>query len=61
MLFLLGEKQFGPPDATTRAAIESIADVAQLEELAVHLMNAGGWHELLPSQTRNRRRRTTRP
>ena len=62
LLFLLGEKQFGPPDATTRAVIERIADVAQLEELAVELMNAGSWQELLPPQTRRRSGRCrTRP
>jgi hypothetical protein len=58
LLLLMGEAKFGPPDATARAAIENITDVAQLEELAVRLVNAGSWQELLPARGRTRRRRT---
>ncbi len=58
ILLLQGEAKFGPPDATDRAALESITDVAQLEELAVRLMTADSWQELLPARNRTRRRRT---
>jgi len=58
MLLLMGEAKFGPPDAAARAAIESITDVAQLEELAVRLITADRWQELLPARGRTRRRRT---
>src|SRR5438876_579558 len=47
MLHLQGETKFGPPDAATQAAIESIDDLKQLEELCVRLMSAGSWQELL--------------
>ncbi len=56
LLLILGESKFGPPDDATRAAIESIADVAQLENLAARLMTADSWQELLPARGRTRRR-----
>ncbi len=57
VVLLQGEKKFGPPDTATRAALESITDVAQLEELAVRLMTARSWQELLPARGRTRRAR----
>jgi hypothetical protein len=56
ILLLQGEAKFGPPDAAARAAIESIKDVGQIEDLAVRLMTAGSWQELLPARGRPRRR-----
>jgi predicted transposase YdaD len=47
MLLLQGEAKFGPPDEATRAALEQISDLAQLEALGVRLMNAGSWPKLL--------------
>jgi hypothetical protein len=47
MLLLLGEAKFGPPDEVTRAALEQISDLARLEALAVRLVNAASWPELL--------------
>jgi predicted transposase YdaD len=55
LLLLQGETKFGPPDAAVRAAIESISDLARLEELGVRLMSAGSWQELLPPQTQPQR------
>jgi predicted transposase YdaD len=55
LLLLQGEAKFGPPDAAARAALESIDDLARLEELGVRLMSAGSWQEVLPSQARRRR------
>jgi predicted transposase YdaD len=47
MLLLLGEAKFGAPDTATRAALESITELDQLEALGVRLMNVGSWQELL--------------
>jgi hypothetical protein len=55
MLLLLGETKFGPPDAATQAALESLGDLAQLEELGVRLLSAGSWQELLPPPAQRRR------
>jgi hypothetical protein len=58
MLLLMGQTKFGPPDAATRAALEGITDVGQLEELAVRIVTADSWQELVPARSRTRRRRT---
>lgn len=58
LLLLQGESRFGPPDAATREAIESMGDLAQLEELGLRLISAGSWQELL--QTPATRRRQSR-
>jgi hypothetical protein len=58
MVLLTGEAKFGAVDTATRTAIESITDVTQLEELAVRLITAGSWQELLPPRGRTRQRRT---
>jgi predicted transposase YdaD len=55
MLLLQGEARFGSPDSAARAAIESMADLAELEELGLRLMNAGSWQELLPTSVQKRR------
>jgi hypothetical protein len=52
MLLLQGEAKFGPPDAAARAALERISDVAQLEELGVHLVKVGSWPELFGKRGR---------
>jgi hypothetical protein len=62
ILLVLGEDRFGAPDAATRAALEAITDVAQLEALARRLLHVTSWHELLPParpRRRNGRRRGT--
>jgi predicted transposase YdaD len=60
LLLLQGTAKFGPPDAAVQAALESISDLAQLEKLAVRLVNAATWQELLPpARTRRRGRRRT--
>jgi len=62
MLLLLGETKFGAPDDATRAAIEKIADLPLLEELAVRLMKVDTWQDLLPTKIRSGRHRTkTKP
>jgi len=44
-----GRLRFGPPDARTTAAVESIADVDRLEALSERLLEVGSWEELLAS------------
>src|SRR5205085_8502469 len=47
LLRLAGDDAFGLPDARTRAAIERLADLAQLEDLVKRLRTAASWQELL--------------
>jgi predicted transposase YdaD len=58
ILLVQGEDRFGAPDAATRAALEAITDVAQLEQLARRLLHVSSWPELLPPSRPRRRRRT---
>jgi predicted transposase YdaD len=57
LLLLLGEDRFGPPDAQVTAAVEAISDVTKLERLAVRLLKAGSWVELLKPAPRGPRPR----
>ena len=43
----LGESRFGPPDESTRKAIESLKDLDRLERLAKRLLTVSNWTELL--------------
>jgi predicted transposase YdaD len=56
LLRIFGDGEFGPPDAPTAAAIEGIADLAQLEDLVRRLRTARSWQELLGHQTPGQRR-----
>ncbi len=58
-VLLQGEAKFGPPDEATRAAIDAINDLARLDELAVRLMSATSWQDLLslPPRRGGQRRR----
>jgi hypothetical protein len=47
ILLLLGRDRFGDPPADVRAALDGLADVTRLEELAVRLKQAASWQELL--------------
>jgi hypothetical protein len=61
ILLLQGETRFGAPNAATRAAINTITDLAQLHELAVRVMSAASWQDLLSLPARpNGHRRTRR-
>ncbi|MFN0072115.1 MAG: hypothetical protein ACKVVP_11580, partial [Chloroflexota bacterium] len=46
-LLLIATDKLGPPDPTTRAALERIVDVVELERLGRRLLQVGSWHELL--------------
>jgi hypothetical protein len=54
VVLLYGETKFGPPDAAPRAAIESIVEITQLQELALRLVSTGSWQELLPPKPSRR-------
>jgi predicted transposase YdaD len=60
-VLLQGEAKFGPPDDATRAAINAISDLEQLDELTLRLMNVTSWQDLMPlPPRRNGRRRRGR-
>ncbi len=46
-LLWVGRDRFGPPDETTRAAIESITDPSRLERMANRLLHVSTWADLL--------------
>ena len=54
LLLLQGKAKLGPPNAATQTALEKISDIDQLEEIAVLLMSADGWNELLPPSRQRR-------
>jgi hypothetical protein len=47
MLLLFGRDKLGEPSAAAQAALDALADVNRLEELAQHIHRAGSWDELL--------------
>jgi hypothetical protein len=47
MLLRQGRIRFGPPDAAAEAALRAITDLDRLERMGDHLLQAGGWQELL--------------
>lgn len=47
ILFLLGEKQFGPPNPAVVEAINSITDLQRLRQLSLRVLEAKSWQELL--------------
>jgi len=46
----MGETRFGHPDPLAVAAVRAISDVARLQRLARHVLNATGWDDLLAAQ-----------
>ena len=62
ILLRQGKMKFGPPDAPTRAAIENMVRPVELEALAVRLLSASSWAELLtqPKPKRRQRRRRSK-
>jgi hypothetical protein len=42
-----GTQRFGEPDDATRTAVQSMADIGRLEALALRVLSAGSWQELL--------------
>jgi predicted transposase YdaD len=55
ILLRLGTLKHGVPDDATRDAIESIVDIAELEELSDRLLSSMSWQELLSSRLPKRR------
>jgi hypothetical protein len=58
VLLRLGEKRFGRPAASVKAAVEAITDVERLEALIDQLLDAQSWQELLPPAPGPRRKRS---
>ena len=46
-LLLLGSQRLGPPDATTRSALNAIDSVERLERMLERLLKVESWEELL--------------
>lgn len=49
LLFRLGNKRFGPPDAATQISINTISSVEQLEGLVEQVVDVTGWKDLVPN------------
>ena len=47
MLLLIAQDKFGVPPADVRAALDALADVNRLEELAPQVNHVASWHDLL--------------
>ncbi len=47
LLLRVGTKKYGSPNPANAAALQKIADVEVLEQLAEKLLDAGSWDELL--------------
>jgi hypothetical protein len=47
LLLRQGEARFGPPDAETNAALQTISDLDRLERLADAVLTAKSWQEFL--------------
>lgn len=47
ILLLQGRDRFGEPPAGAVAALDAVTDVQKLEELALRLLHASSWQELL--------------
>jgi len=47
IVLLLGDKRFGPVPAAIETAIKAIADRERLERIAVRLLTATSWDDLL--------------
>jgi predicted transposase YdaD len=61
MLLLIARDKFGEPTAGVRAALDAVADVNRLEELAPPVNHVASWHELLglPAPRRRSPRRNS--
>jgi hypothetical protein len=55
ILLLQGRDRLGEPDASTRAALESVTDVQRVEQWILSLNKAGSWQELLAQRPRRRK------
>jgi predicted transposase YdaD len=60
MLLLQGRQQFGEPSAKVVAKLQALSDVAQLEAMALRLLQVNSWEELLRVNGSTRHPRGTR-
>lgn len=61
VLLLQGRTRFGKPSARIMAALDALSDVSELEALALRLLQASSWEELLRlngSERRTRRKKS---
>jgi predicted transposase YdaD len=58
LLLLQGRTRFGEPSAKVVAALDALSDVGQLEALAIRLLQANSWEELLRPNGSARRTRS---
>jgi hypothetical protein len=49
IILLLGEDQFGPPDASVKAGLQNITDLDRLKRIARRTPKATSWQEILDS------------
>jgi hypothetical protein len=61
LLLLLASDQFGEPPAEVKAALDAVADVSRLEELALQVRHVASWQELLPRPALRRRSTRRKP
>jgi len=58
VLFRRGEKRFGAPaPAGVKAALEKLDDLETLEQLAISVVTAQSWEDLVPTPVKRPRRR----
>jgi hypothetical protein len=49
IILLLGEDQFGPPNASVKAGLQNITDLDRLKRIARRTPKATSWQEILDS------------
>jgi hypothetical protein len=47
IILMLGEDQFGPPDASVKAGLQNITDLDRLKRIARRTPKAASWQEIL--------------
>ena len=47
IILLVGEDQFGPPDASVRAGLKNITDLDRQKRIARRTPKAASWQEIL--------------
>ncbi len=50
LLRQLGERRFGPPDATVATALDGLVDLELVERATLRLLNAASWKDVLADQ-----------
>jgi hypothetical protein len=61
MLLLLGRERFGEPPPEVQTALDAVANVSRLEELALQVRHVASWQELLGRPAPRRRSARRKP